>query len=320
MHASSGRCIYMDDLTKTTATTFDRARRRFAYRRLLDALRGESPRRDLLDFERAEEALRPFSRRYAGVQAIPLSRIIGTDSRLSDFDRDFLPRRRELAGRWRRVERAFPHGDFPPIVVSKLGDAYFVIDGHHRVAIARQQGMETIDAQVTDLQARWHLGPDADHDELTHAEQYRLFMELSGLAAARPEARFALSQPVGYGQMLDDVQRHGYQLMLGAGRALTPSEIAADWYESVYLNALNTFRNEGLVPRTTPDDLFVCVSERRRTTILPGGRPLGVEHAARQVLADDNHRPRRSLRLTPRGRNPVRRRAGMRASTTSRER
>ena len=55
-----------------------------------------------------------------------------------DFDRDFQPRRPDVRERWRRVERAFPEAGFPPIVVYQLGDAYFVIDGHHRVAIARQ--------------------------------------------------------------------------------------------------------------------------------------------------------------------------------------
>ena len=84
---------------------------------------------------------------------------------LGDFDREFRPLRPELRSRWQRLAQRFPDGDFPPIVVSKLGDAYFVLDGHHRVAVARRIGMETIDAEVTELRTFWQLGPDADPDE-----------------------------------------------------------------------------------------------------------------------------------------------------------
>jgi hypothetical protein len=134
-------------------TTFGRARRRSAYRRLAHVVAG---RRDpeLLPFDEAERRLRPFARRYVGLRAIPVAQIVGTESRGGDFDRHFLPRRPTIGERWRRVEQTFPDGDFPPIVVYQLGDAYFVVDGHHRTAIARQRGMETIDAEVTELRSR----------------------------------------------------------------------------------------------------------------------------------------------------------------------
>lgn len=82
------------------------------------------------------------------MQEIPVRQIVGTDSRGGDFDRDFVRLRPPIAARMRRVAQAFPNGDFPPIVVYRVGEAYFVVDGHHRVAIARQRGMETIDAEV----------------------------------------------------------------------------------------------------------------------------------------------------------------------------
>ncbi len=73
-----------------------------------------------------------------------------------------------------------------------------MIDGHHRVAIARQLGMETIDAEVTELRARWHLPANADVVELLHAEQERIFMDESGLGRVRPEIQIRFSRPVGY--------------------------------------------------------------------------------------------------------------------------
>jgi hypothetical protein len=210
---------------------------------------------------------------------------VGTESRGGDFDRDFLPRRPDVGFRWRQVEEAFPDGDFPPIVVYQLGDAYFVIDGHHRVAIARQRRMETIDAEVTELKARWHLPVDADVVELIHAEQERIFMEESGLTEARPELRIRFSRPVGYIELLENVQLHGYHLMLEAGRALPPRDIAADWYETVYLPTVDAIHAEGLdgyCPGATDPDRYLWVTERRRE-LAPERGWLGLHEAAREA-------------------------------------
>src|SRR5690349_17948473 len=115
----------------------------------------------LLDLDDVVRRLRPSSRSYVGVRPIEVAKIIGTESRNGDFDRAFNPLRPALRDRLRRLATAFPASEFAPIVVQKVGDAYFVVDGHHRVAIARRRGMETIDAEVFELAARWRLSADA---------------------------------------------------------------------------------------------------------------------------------------------------------------
>lgn len=268
------------------ASTFDRARRRSALRRLLRPLRGSaSP--DLLPLEEATRRLGPFARHHAGVRAIPLDSVLGTEGRGRDFDRDFLPRRRDVGPRWRRVERAFPEGDFPPIVVHQLGGAYFVIDGHHRVAIARQRGMETIDAEVTELRARWRLGPDAGPGELVHAEQERLFMAGSGLDRIRPGLALTVTRPVGYVELLETVQLHGYHAMLAAGRALERHEIARGWLDEVYEPTVTAIRREGSAwacRNATEADRFLHVWHRRRE-LVPEAGCLPLELAARRAAS-----------------------------------
>jgi ParB-like nuclease domain len=249
------------------STTFGRARRRSAYRRLGRVVR-RAPRRDeLLPLDEVQRRLRPVGRRYVGMRSIPVANVVGTDSRGSDFDRGFLPRRRDIGPRWQSVEGAFPEGDFPPIVVYRVGDAYFVIDGHHRVAIARQRRMETIDAEVTELKADWHLPANADIVEVIHVEQRRIFMEESGLAQARPDADIGAGRLAAYIELLENVQVHGYHLMLEAGRALDAAEIAADWHDTVYRPAVEAIHAEGLsesFPEQTDGELFLTVYQRRR--------------------------------------------------------
>lgn len=282
----------MSGRTPFTRSTFGRARRREAYRRLSDAVRRRRPEA-LLDLDDVSRRLRVFEQTYAGVRAIPVARIVGTISRTSDFDRDFLPRRGEIEERWKRVEQRFAEGDFPPITVYELDGSYFVVDGHHRVAVARQLDVEYIDAEVTRLRSRWRLPEGADIGRIIMAEQERRFMEESGLERARPETRIEFTRPQGYIELLEDIKVHGYHLMMERGSVLSPVEVASDWLDRVYLPMVETIRREHLDrlwPGCTEADLFLWVTHRRRE-LFPERGGMDVEEAVR--AARDSEAKRR---------------------------
>jgi hypothetical protein len=177
----------------------------------------------------------------------------------------------------------------------KLGEAYFVVDGHHRVAVARELGVETIDAEVTEQRAYWQLRAGADETDLILGERHRIFMEASGLGDARPEACISFTLPQGYDQVLESLESHGYRLMRETGKILAPDEVAADWYDRVFLGAIEAVRREGLEPRFQRGDLFLCLQERRRA-LRARGSEATLEDAARDVLAGDVARTRPRLR------------------------
>jgi hypothetical protein len=85
---------------------------------------------------------------------IPLNEIVGSLGRHTDFNRQFLPRKDSQAGRWARVRMAYDHSGLPPIEVYKLGEIYFVADGHHRVSVARQLGARYIEAYVIEIEPK----------------------------------------------------------------------------------------------------------------------------------------------------------------------
>jgi hypothetical protein len=255
--------------------------------------------RRLLELELATERLRPSRRRYLGVRPIEVARIIGTEGRGDDFDAEFSPLKPHLRERARGLVRAFPNANFGPISVEKLGDAYFVVDGHHRVAIARRRGMATIDAEVTELTARWHLSASADRDELRHAEQERLFMSESGLGDVCPDAQIRFSEAVGYRRLLETMQVHGYELMLDAQRPLARSEIAGDWYANVYVPTVELVAGKTLAGecrQATDSDRFLWLWQHRHE--------VGLEHGGGQladvVEAVTSDAGRRSRRIAPR--------------------
>jgi len=87
-----------------------------------------------------------------GLRDVEVSKIVGSVGRHEAFDRAFMPTKASLAERWKRVDRAFHSGlDLPAVRLYKIKDSYFVLDGNHRVSVARYQGVETIEADVTEF-------------------------------------------------------------------------------------------------------------------------------------------------------------------------
>lgn len=284
----------MSDRDPFSRSTFRKARRREAYRRL-SGVAGQHRSHPLLSLDEVSKRLRAFEQTYVGVRPIPVSEIVGTVSRVDDFDRDFLPKRSKIMQRWQNVERTFPEGDFPPIVVYELDGRYFVVDGHHRVAIAKQRGIEYIDAEITRLRSRWPLPPDADISKIIMAEQERRFMEESGLETARPDASIHFSRPQGYIELLEQLKIHGFHLMTERGELLDRRDIAADWYDAVYEPTVRAIHDEGLAelwPSATDADLFLWVGQRRRELFPERTDDLDMQKAVR-VARETSEKPKR---------------------------
>ena len=81
---------------------------------------------------------------------IPLAAIVGTVDATTDFDADFRPTTNRIAARWQRVALAHRRGHpLPPITVIERPDGYYVVDGRHRVSVARAARQTDIDAWVS---------------------------------------------------------------------------------------------------------------------------------------------------------------------------
>ena len=247
-------------------STYPKARRKEMFRRV-GRLLMRQPQGRLLNLEEVQDQLKSFQQSYVGVRSIPVDQIVGSVARSSDFDDDFLPVSDRLEGRWQSLENRFPDGGFPPIIVFKVGDAYFVADGHHRVAIAKQRKIDYLDAEVTEIHTPYEIDADTDITELVHLGQQRIFMEASGLGAVVPGARFTFTRPWRYAELLDNLKVHGWDLVVARGEFVTREEIARSWFETVYLPTLQLIRESGLPSMCedmTVDDLFLWVADRWR--------------------------------------------------------
>lgn len=85
---------------------------------------------------------------------IPVEQIIGSFNRESDFDVQFRPLSKHLCNRWINTYITLERDGWSPILVHKIGEHYYVEDGHHRVSVARSIGMAFIEAKVWEYPVR----------------------------------------------------------------------------------------------------------------------------------------------------------------------
>jgi hypothetical protein len=141
------------DLNEQADRDFGRARRKAWLRRLMLRLRGNptalgtSP-----SFDEVRRSLRAYNRVRRGIQVVDPEKIVGSVGRRRDFDRCFMPLREASGERWKRVDLAYYRDKvLPPVSLYKVGDAYFVEDGNHRVSVARYHGVPAVEADVTEF-------------------------------------------------------------------------------------------------------------------------------------------------------------------------
>lgn len=126
---------------------FQSAQRQSLWYRLKARLLGRTAQ--LLNLGDFKGQLRINGSRYAGVQAVALKRIIGSEQRAGDFDRAFHPVKTHLRDRWVSVAMAYrQYIALPPVKLIQIGDHYFVRDGHHRISVALALGQIDIEAEV----------------------------------------------------------------------------------------------------------------------------------------------------------------------------
>ncbi len=134
---------------------FHRARRKASLRRLRNRLGRDSAHEHLLSFEEAKDALTRWTQAYQGMRIVEVNKITGSVGRYRDFDGSFLPLKVSMGERWGRIDRAYHRGDeLPAVSLYKIGEAYFVRDGNHRVSVAKYHKAAAIDAEVVEIRGQ----------------------------------------------------------------------------------------------------------------------------------------------------------------------
>jgi hypothetical protein len=251
---------------------FSRARRRAFLRRIGAYLRRDPASNQLLSFDEVKGALGAISQVYLGLREVPVSKIVGSVGRHRDFDRAFLPSKPDLATRWRRIDEIMHREEeLPPISLYKIGDAYFVKDGNHRVSVARQQGVEMIDAEVIELRSRVPVDSALTARDLLHKLEHRHLLERVPIDRVLPEIEVEFSDVADYRRLATYIEAHGFRVSQLWKRYVSPEEVLRDWYEFDYCPIAEMIREEHILdafPDRTELDLYLWIVYHRERLAL----------------------------------------------------
>jgi hypothetical protein len=145
---STAQMVLNQTQTKGALFLFRRAFAKGKKDRLLAALTNK--KNHLLSIEHISNGKEIYPRNGSGLQTVPIKMIQGSEGRSEDFDRSFNPIKTHNMHRWMGVATQRLKGSaLPAVDLVQIGELFFVMDGHHRISVARALGEKFIDANVT---------------------------------------------------------------------------------------------------------------------------------------------------------------------------
>ena len=267
---------------------FERARQKAFFNELMSHFNRRT--NSLMSYHDFRARFKPERESYRGMQEVPVREIIGSFDRFRDFDRAFLPRNTHSGGRWMNIDRAY-HTDvrLPPVQLYKVGDIYFVKDGNHRVSVARERGVEFIDAEVIESHVRVPINASMSPFELLMQVEYAEFLRLTNLDRLRPEHDIRPSVLGRYDEMWDHILIRQAELSERLGREVSIEEAVLSWYDEIYSPIVRIARNRGILkrfPNQTEADIYLWVMAHRDELIERDHQGIQPEEAVSDLLQE----------------------------------
>jgi nucleotide-binding universal stress UspA family protein len=264
---------------------FHEARRKESLESLMGILLGRQI--DLLPYEEVRSKLRAIESARRILGDIPLDKIVGSVNRYTDFSRSFLPRNPSDQARWARVRQGVETLEgLPPIEVYRIGEVYFVLDGHHRVSVARELGLESIQGYIIPVHTRVPLSPTDSPDDLIIKSEYTGFLAATRIDELCPQANLLVTAAGQYQKLREHIAVHQYFLGQKHNRPVPDAEAVVRWYEDIYLPLVQMIHARSLLrdfPDRTETDLYLWIMEHRTQL---GGGALGWEIASEKAASD----------------------------------
>ena len=156
----------------------------------------------------------------------------------------------------------------PPVTLYKVGDAYFVLDGNHRISVAREHDVEYLDAEVFEAATRVPLSAEdfVDADNLEVLGEYAQFLERTKLDQLRPEQNIRFTIGGAYERLIEHIAVHRYFMGLDQKHAISEDAAVLDWYDTVYMPVIDAVREDDILkdfPSRTESDLYLWIIDHQ---------------------------------------------------------
>ena len=202
--------------------------------------------KETLSFDEVVDALGRRGERSLGLQEIPLDQIVGSVDKVRDFDRRFRPTSDRSRQRWEALAEKSRLGEYlPPIDVYKLGNLYFVRDGHHRVSVARAQGATEIEAYVTEIDTVIDTEGIGGRRDLEGKNWGLRFLKRVPLTGER-RAEINCTDPSDYHRLAEMVEAWACRLMHDEGAYFDKATMAKRWFDEEYTPVVEMIDEAGV--------------------------------------------------------------------------
>ena len=200
--------------------------------------------------QKMEEA---FDHKDRGARLVPVAQIIGSVGRYHDFDSEFRLKHNLASDRLQRIKRAMTAGKpLPPVKLYQIKDDYYVLDGNHRIAAAKEFGLLEIDATIVEF--------IPSKDTLENI----LYLEKSEFnETARLPHAINLTEVGQYIQLIKQISKHQDFLKRETKKSVSFESAAKDWYQTIFQPLNDIIDQGGLIeafPGRTLADLYAYIS------------------------------------------------------------
>jgi DNA-binding Lrp family transcriptional regulator len=200
--------------------------------------------------QQVEEAV---DRRDLGLRAIPLQKIVGSVGRYRDFDSRFRLKKGRPPERLEHVKTAMRQGVIlPPVELYRIKDEYYVLDGNHRVAAAKEFGWDEINAHIIELlPSKETLGNIIYREKADFERETGLYDKIE------------ITEVGQYPYLLRQITEHRASLEQVTGATVLLASAAKDWLETIYSPFIEIIERSQLseaFPNRTIADLYAYIS------------------------------------------------------------
>ena len=204
-------------------------------------------------FRENQECEGAFDHIDRGICSVPLEQIVGSVGRYHDFDSQFKLKGHVPPDRLVSVKQAMREGkSLPPVKLYKIKDEYYVLDGNHRIAAAKEFGRSEIMAKIVEF-----IPSSNTLENIIYREKSE-FGEQTGMTHP-----IDISEVGQFPYLLEQVEAHRAFLAGGEKPGASLKEAAEDWYQTIYQPLTGIIQKGNLLasfPGRTLDDLYAYIS------------------------------------------------------------
>ena len=266
-------------------------------------------RKVLVDFGTIEKNIQKYKLKNRGIEAISTDKIVGSLGRYNDFSKNLLPNRGDMGIRYESIKKGMLGGViYPPIKVYQVLDNYFVIDGHHRLMVAKNVfNAKYIDAEVLEINFDFEISPNKTYSYSTDSARSFLikleelfFQVKTNLSNAVIKYPLKVTELKSFGKIYEEIENYRNSYNKGQFQKLPIIYAAYHWYEHRFLPAVHIIEEEDVLrgfPNRTYTDLYVWIQQHKYYLSQKVGYDVGFDFTAHDFFK--KYKKVKSLYLIP---------------------